>query len=153
VAGKRRKTMNMKRIVFCVLFAAVSFLMIVSCTKTGGSEADSPDQVDENDDIFPVITIDKPLANQVFNSGDSIIIEGKCTDNKIVYKGKVQLKNDATTLAVAENYYESHFLQMINFRVAYKATVTSATDYSVIVEFQDHGLNVSNTTIKVKVNP
>jgi hypothetical protein len=127
--------------------------ILLSCTKTGGTAADDPTQVDENYDIYPLITVNKPTVNQVFASGDSIIVEGKATDNKIVYKGKVQLKNDATGIAVAEQYYESHVLQLINFRIAYKATVTASSDFTVITEFQDHGLNITNNTFKVKVNP
>ena len=111
------------------------------------------DAIDQNDDVFPTITISKPTANQVYTSGDSIIVEGKVTDDKIVYKGKVQIKNDANNLVLADNYYESHFLQAINFRLAYKAVVTAATDLSILVEFRDHGDNVSSATIKVKVNP
>ena len=100
-----------------------------------------------------MITVSKPTANQVYMSGDSIIVEGKTTDDKIVYKGKVQIKNDASNLVMADSYYESHFLQAINYRLAYKALVTAPTDFSVLIEFQDHGANTSTTTLKVKVNP
>ena len=54
---------------------------------------------------------------------------------------------------MTDGYYESHFLQAINYRLAYKAEVTVPTDFSILVEFQDHGANTSATTIKVKVNP
>ena len=100
-----------------------------------------------------MITVSKPTANQVYISGDSIIVEGKVTDDKKMYKGKVQIKNDANNFVMAENYYETHFLPAINFRLAYKAEVTVPTDFSILVEFQDHGDNTSTATIKVKVNP
>jgi tRNA G46 methylase TrmB len=54
---------------------------------------------------------------------------------------------------MADRFYESHFLQLINYRLAYKAVVTVPTDFSILVEFQDHGANTSTATIKVKVNP
>ena len=73
-------------------------------------EEETLDAIDQNDDIFPVITVSKPTANQVYTSGDSIIVEGKVTDDKIVYKGKVQIKNDANNFVVADSYYETHFL-------------------------------------------
>jgi hypothetical protein len=126
---------------------------MISCTKIGAGEEENLNRIDEEDDLFPVITVSKPTANQVYISGDSIIVEGKVTDNKIVYKGKVQIKNDANSLVMADGYYESHFLQAINYRVAYKAVVTVPTDFNILVEFQDHGANTSATTIKVKVNP
>ena len=126
---------------------------MISCTKVGAGEEENLNMIDEEDDVFPAITVSKPTANQVYMSGDSIIVEGKVTDNKIVYKGKVQIKNDANNLVMADGYYESHFLSAINYRVAYKAIVTAPTDFSILVEFQDHGSNTSTTTLKVKVNP
>ena len=128
-------------------------VILVSCGKVGSESVESVDAIDQNDDVFPVITVSKPAANQVYTSGDSIIVEGKVTDDKIVYKGKVQIKNDANNLVMADSYYESHFLQAINFRVAYRAIVTVPTDFSILVDFQDHGANTSTATIKVKVNP
>lgn len=54
---------------------------------------------------------------------------------------------------VAENYYETHFLPAINFRLAYKTIATASTDFSVLLEFQDHGMNITTEIIKVKVDP
>lgn len=136
---------------FIVIVSAVA--VIASCSKVGAAGEDDPDAIDQNDNVFPVISAAKPSANQVYRSGDSIIVEGRVTDDKKMYKGKVQIKNDANSLIVAENYYETHFLQVINFRLAYQAIVTAPTDFSVLVEFQDHGMNTSAATIKVKVNP
>ena len=137
---------------FPAMFILTSAIMI-SCTKVGVVEQENLNMIDEDDDVFPVISVSKPTANQVYISGDSIIVEGKVTDNKIVYKGKVQIKNDANNVVMADAYYESHFLQAINYRVAYKAEVSVPTDFSILAEFQDHGANTSTTTIKVKVNP
>ena len=128
-------------------------VILISCSKVGGPGEEPVDAIDQNDDVFPTITVSKPMANQVYASGDSIIAEGKVTDDKIVYKGKVQIRNDANNLVMADGYYESHFLQAINFRLAYKAVITAPTDFSILLEFQDHGANTSVTTLKVKVNP
>ena len=128
-------------------------VVIAACSKVGTAEADGPDAIDESDNVFPVINATKPSANQVYRSGDSIIVEGIVTDEKKMYRGKVQVKNDANGLMVAENYYETHFLLAMNFRLAYKAIVTASTDFSVLLEFQDHGMNTTTATIKVKVDP
>ena len=133
-----------------VIVSAVA--VIASCSKVGEA-AEDLDVIDQSDNVFPVINATKPSANQVYRSGDSIIVEGNVIDEKKMYRGKVQIKNDANSLVVAENYYETHFLQAINFRLAYQAIVTATTDFSVLVEFQDHGMNTSAATIKVKVNP
>ena len=143
----------MRKDFLLTLLVVLTSVMIISCSKVGAGQQENLDAIDQNDDVFPVVTVSKPTANQLYASGDSIIVEGKVTDNKIVYKGKVQIKNDANNLVMADSYYESHFLQAINYRLAYKAEVTVPTDFSILVEFQDHGANTSTTTIKVKVNP
>jgi hypothetical protein len=128
-------------------------VLIASCGKVGVAADEDINGIDQNDDVFPVITTIKPTPNQVYVSGDSIIAEGSVTDEKVMYKGRVQLKNDANGLMVADNYYETHFLKTLNYRLAYKAIVTVPTDFSVILDFQDHGANAVTATIKVKVNP
>lgn len=143
----------MKRYFVLAGMVILTGVILISCSKVGTGQEENLDVIDQNDDILPVITVSKPTANQVYTSGDSIIVEGKVTDNKIVYKGKAQIKNDANNLVVADGYYESHFLQAIDYRLTYKAVVTAPTDFSILLEFQDHGANTSTTTIKVKVNP
>jgi len=143
----------MKKI-FYFAFIVSAVTVMVSCSKVGaGEQGEDINAIDQNDNIFPVINATKPTANQVYMSGDSIIVEGKVTDDKKMYKGKVQIKNDANSLVMAESYYETHFLTAMNFRSAYRAIVTAPTDFSVLIEFQDHGANTSTATIKVKVNP
>jgi hypothetical protein len=142
----------MKKYFFLTVIVSAAVL-ITSCTKVGAGEEEDINAIDQNDNVFPVITALKPTPNQVYVSGDSIIVEGKVTDDKKMYKGKVQIKNDANGLMVAENYYETHFLSAINYRLAYKAVVTTPADFSVLLEFQDHGANMVVATTKVKVNP
>lgn len=142
----------MRNSFYCiVIFFAM--VIIAACSKVGTAEGDEPDAIDQSDNVFPVINASKPLANQAYRSGDSIIVEGVVTDEKKMYKGRVQIKNDANGLMVAENYYETHFLPAINFRLAYKTIATASTDFSVLLEFQDHGMNTTTATIKVKVDP
>ena len=143
----------MRSFFYFIVIVSVA-LVITSCSKVGASEEEEDiNAIDQNDDVFPVINATKPTINQVYRSGDSIIVEGNVTDDKKLYKGKVQIKSDANSSVVAENYYETHFLTAMNFRLAYQAIVTTSTDFTVLVEFQDHGANTSTTTIKVKVNP
>jgi hypothetical protein len=144
----------MKKTIYFIGIIISAAMLILACSKVGSASGDEDiTAIDQNDDIFPVITAVRPVANQVYRSGDSIIVEGKVTDDKKMYKGKVQIKNDATGFVVADAYYETHFLSVINFRLAYQAVVASPTDFSILVEFQDHGANTVAATIKVKVNP
>jgi hypothetical protein len=144
----------MNRLFYFVVAIFSAGVLMLSCSKVGSAaDEDDPTEIDLNDGVFPVISVIKPLANQIYTTGDSIVVEGKVTDDKKMYKGKVQIKNDANNFVMAEIYYETHFLLEMNYRLAYKADVTSPTDYSVLIEFQDHGTNTSTATIKVKVNP
>jgi len=144
----------MKRVFYLAVIIFSVSVIVLSCSKVGSvADNDDPTEIDQNDDVFPVITVSKPTANQIYANGDSIIAEGKVTDDKKMYNGKVQIRNDANNFVMADNYYETHFLSAMNYRLAYKAEVTSPTDFSILIEFQDHGLNTSTVTIKVKVNP
>ena len=144
--------MKRQRYLYSTILIGLVNLVVVSCSKVGAAGEDDIDAIDQNDDIFPVITVTRPAANQTYVSGDSIVVEGKVTDEKKMYKGKVVIKNDVTGFT-EEAHYETHFLSTINFRLATKAIVTTPTDFSILVEFQDHGMNTSTATIKVKVNP
>ena len=144
----------MKRFYNLAVITFSASVLVLSCSKVGSATDDNnPNAIDESDNVFPVIIVTKPTASQVYKSGDSIVVEGKVTDEKKMYKGKVQIKNDANNFVMAENYYETHFSSFFNYRLAYKAEVTSPTDFSILLEFQDHGTNTAAATIKVKVNP
>jgi hypothetical protein len=143
----------MKKFIVYIGLISITFFGFMACSKTGGGTPDDNHQIDDNDNTPPVITVNKPANNQVYVSGDSIIVEGFATDTKSLYKGKVKITGDANGLTMREEFYETHFLQRIDFRIAYKATVTAANDYTVTVEFEDHGLNTVSQTLKVKVNP
>ena len=141
----------------CFYFIGIIFyvsVLVLSCSKVGSAtDEGDPNEIDENDGVFPVITVLKPSANQEYRSGDSIVVEGKVTDDKKMYNGKVQIKNDANNFVMAEKYFETHYLLEMTYRLPYKAEVASPTDFSILIQFQDHGANTSTATIKVKVNP
>lgn len=144
----------MKPFFYLVLIISSVSVLVLSCSKVGSAmDEDDPNEIDQNDGVFPVITVLKPSANQEYRSGDSLVLEGKVTDDKKMYNGKVQIKNDTNNLVMAEKYFETHYLLEMNYRLAYKAEVTSLTDFGILIEFQDHGTNTSVATLKVKVNP
>ena len=143
----------MRRLLYLTgIILFVSFI-VISCNKVGAGPEQDLNTIDNSDNTAPVLTIAKPTASQVYLSGDSIVVDGKAVDEKVMYKGKVQIKNEVTGFIVAENYYETHFLNTLSFHVSYKTAVTTSTDFSAILEFQDHGANAVTSTIKVKVNP
>ena len=125
----------MKGNLYFIGMLVLGSVLLLSCSKVGGPGEEPLDAIDQNDDIFPTITVSKPTANQVYTSGDSIIVEGKATDEKTLYKGKVEIKNDINSIVVANGNYETHFLATMDYRLAYKAMVTTPTDFTIRVEF------------------
>ena len=149
---KKNKT---GKLFFDTRITLIAVLLFLSCSKnTGSGSSDDGDHipVDNNDVSYPVIVIDKPLTDQVFVSGDTIKIQGRITDNGL-YRGKIKIVNDASGLALLDQAYEIHGFTLYDFNLAYKTSVTSASNYTVSVEFEDHGLNLTTKTVKVKVNP
>ena len=148
---KKNKIINL---VFYTGITALTMVLFFSCSKNTGSGGDDGDHitVDVNDVTYPVITIDKPVVTQVFTSGDTIKIQGLVTDNSL-YRGNIKIINDANGLAILDQHYEIHALPSYNFSQAYKTSVSAVSNYTVSIDFEDHGLNVTTKTVKVKVNP
>jgi hypothetical protein len=124
-----------------------------SCTKgpSGSNGEDDPLHfIDNNDTTYPVITIVKPVVNQVYNNGNAIIVEGSVSDNGL-YQGVIKITADASGTVVKQQAYEIHGQPGYNFNISH--TATAAGDFTVSVEFEDHGLNKTVKTVKIKVNP
>lgn len=138
-------------------FQVILFLAILgfSCSKgddaTGGD--DSPHVVTPTDIVAPVIDIYTPTPNQIFSNGNAINITGKISDDLGLYNGSIRITNDANGELVKQQLYEIHGLLTYNFNISHIVSVTAASDYTVTVTFQDHGLNRTTTTVKIKVNP
>ncbi len=140
----------MKAILVLSLISVVNF----SCSK-GGSGTDDPGNHinNPNDIIPPVLTVTSPVPDQVFNSGNTINISGRITDDLGLYRGSIKIIQDATGATVKEQLYEIHGLPAYDFNVNHVITVSATTDYTVIVWFEDHGYNAATKTVKIKVSP
>jgi hypothetical protein len=136
-----------------VLLLAFTTIQATSCSKTKGSSSnDDHHPVNENDTTMPVIRIDRPAAGQVFANGDTVKIEGVVTDNSL-YQGKIKIINDGNGLLVNEKNYNVHNQQSVNYSLLHKTSVSVITDYTITIEFEDHGLNKAVQTVRVKVTP
>ncbi len=132
--------------------------IFLACSKKGGGTDDSPGGggphiVTDNDTIRPVLTIITPVNNQVYTNGAAISVTGNIRDDLGLYRGNIRITNDATGELLKEQLYEIHGILSYNFNVAAVATVTAATDFTVSIFYEDHGLNGVSRTLKVKVNP
>ena len=143
----------MKSAVLFDWFFLILLVTVAGCsTSSDPIPGNGPHTVDFNDTSTPVVDIYTPGANQVFLSGDTIKITGRVTDNGL-YQGYVKITDDATSSVIKEQRYEIHGFQLYNFAVNHKTAVTVASDYTVTVQFEDHGLNAGSKIVKVKVNP
>ena len=136
------------RTCFLYLFVAA---ICVGCSK-GGAVEEPPHVIIINDDTYPVLEVATPTANQVFSSGSTINITGKVSDNSL-YQGTITIRNDASGAIVKEQYYEIHYIPEYNFNLSHAVSVSTPTDFTVIVKFEDHGHNQTSKTVQVKVNP
>jgi hypothetical protein len=136
---------------FALAFCSIVTGIIMSCSG-GGQLPPDYHYSDFNDSTTPVVDIYTPTENQVFNSGDTIKIDGRVTDNSL-YRGSVKITNDATGAVVKEQQYEIHGFQAYNFHVEYKTSVAAVSNYTVTVQYEDHGLNNGLKNVRVKVNP
>ena len=150
------KKRNRDNKLFVALLCGVAILLLIvsACSKTKGSSDDDDHHNggDTQDTTYPVIRIDKPLADQVFISGDTITVDEFITDNGL-YHGKIKIVNDANGLIVDEKSVETHFFTSYNFVFKHKSSVTVVSNYTVTVEYEDHGNNITTQTRKIKVNP
>lgn len=128
--------------------------MLAACSKggsaNGGGTVYPPSPTDT---VAPVLTINTPTDNQVFTSGSSINVTGLVTDDLGLYRGSVRIVNDATGFLVKEQLYEIHYFKQYNFSVSHTVSVTSPTDFTITVWYEDHGYNKTTKVVKVKVNP
>ena len=150
----------MKRFRQYLFFFAIAVACIaVSCSKGGesGVAADDgsggpPHVYSAGDTTAPVLAITTPTANQVFTNGNVITVTGKITDDLGLYQGTIRIVNDANGDVLKQQQYEIHGILSYNFNIAYTTAITAASDYTVTVTFNDHGLNATTKSVKVKVN-
>ncbi len=106
-----------------------------------------------DDTTAPGVTIYTPSDNQSFVSGNTISVTGKVTDDFGLYRGTIKVVNDATGFALINQPYDIHGITSYNFSIGASTTVTSATNYTVTVSFEDHGYNTTTKSVKIKMNP
>jgi hypothetical protein len=143
----------MKKGVLISVIMVMIWTAFTACSKSGTPDpSPGPHIIDYTDNTVPVVDIYTPGDNQLFSTGDTIKITGRVTDNGL-YQGFVRITNDANSAILREQLYEIHGFQSYNFSLNYKTSVLVASDYTITVQFEDHGLNVGGKTVKVKVNP
>ena len=136
----------------------VAFMLLLSACSKGGSSSSEDGGggthiPSPNDTTAPSLDIYTPTANQLFTSGNSINVTGRLTDDLGLYRGTIKITNDANGDILKNQAYEIHGLRLYDFSLSYVTSVTTASDYTVTVSFEDHGYNSVTKSVKVKVNP
>lgn len=141
---------------FVAIFFAAIIVAVVSCSKggtntdngTGGGHINNP-----SDTTPPVLIVNTPADNQVFSNGNVITVSGRISDAEGLYRGSIRITNDANASLVKEQLYEIHGVPLYNFSISHTAQVSTASDYTVTIWFEDHGYNAASKSVKIKVNP
>lgn len=141
-------------------YIAVAIVALVACSKGGdgiapddGSGGGNPHVNNPTDTTAPVLDINTPIANQVFTNGNTISVTGKIADDLGLFEGSIRITNDANGDLLKQQLYEIHGILSYNFNITYTTAVTAISNYTVTVTFNDHGLNATTKSVKVKVNP
>jgi hypothetical protein len=147
--------MNKWLILTCL--SAAFMINFTGCSKGSSASNDNNDNdphvFNPADTIAPIIEINSPMLNQVFSSGNIINVTGKVTDGDGLYQGSISIVNDANNAVLKEQLYVIHGLLQYDFNISHTASVTTISDYTITIEFEDHGLNKTSNSVKVKVNP
>jgi phosphate-selective porin len=135
----------------CVI---VTSALLVACAKgsatadDGGVHTPTP-----NDVVAPVITITAPFENQDVPSGTTLNITGLITDDYGLYQGSVRIINNANGFELLKQAYIIHGIRSYNFSLSFNHTVTTVTNCTVIVSFEDHGSNTATKQVSIKISP
>lgn len=148
----RFTTMKTGFIVPLVITVVVA-ISLLACSGSGAGTPEEPHVIDTNDTIPPVVLISTPAAAQIFTNGNNINITGKITDDGGLYRGDIRITNDANSAVIKEQHYEIHGFRSYDYSLSHTASVGAVSDYTITVSFEDHGLNITTKTVKVKVNP
>jgi hypothetical protein len=141
--------------IFNLLVASGMMLVVAAACSKGGAvpEDNDPHNYNPADTIPPVLLVNTPIADQQFTSGASLNVTGNISDNEGLYRGSIRIINDANGEVLKQQLYEIHGVKTYNFNVSHTAVVSTVSNYTVSVSFEDHGLNTAAKSIRIKVNP
>jgi hypothetical protein len=131
-----------------ILLTIVAFL-IFSCSRERGAEVHHPGG--DHDTTFPVVQVNQPVMNQQYRNQDTLKIEGNATDIGL-HAGNIRIIDEANGNVLKQQAFDLHTLNTYNFYLTHVINVTRA-NYTIRVDFEDHGSNHTVKNIPVKVMP
>ena len=124
----------MKNYLFLILIVA-----FVACSKDSN----------EKDNELPVVTINSPDNNQVFNAGATVIISGSVTDNKEIAEVHVHISNNTTGALIVDIH---RYPGTGSFPLNESFQTQSGINYKIQVIAKDDSANENRATVEVSAN-
>jgi hypothetical protein len=132
-------TVVMKISLFALL---LSFSLLVSCKNESIL----------GDKTLPVITIEAPIVNDHYNTGDSILIKGNIKDINTLEQTAIHITSIFDNNEFIHLHYGLLNSNTWNFEVKQKVTHTVHTDYEIEIEGIDDAGNKERKTVTVIIN-
>lgn len=127
----------MKGITVIIFFYGI---LLSGCSKKSSAE---------NDNELPIITINTPSDNQVFSSGQNIVISGTITDNKYIAEVHIHVSNiNTASLLMDVHLYPAG--NSMNFNQS--ITAVAGINYKIQVIAKDKAVNQANASVNVSCN-
>ncbi len=117
------------------MFLIISLVILVGCKKSGG------------DSEKPAISLDTPIANQLFAPGQLVSITGNITDNDELHEVHVIATNKTSG---AEVVHLHEHVDAKSYKINQSFQVQTGVTYKIHIEAQDHVGNTSQVEIEVK---
>ena len=116
-------------------------LVLLGCSK----DEDNTEQ----DNELPVIVINSPDNNQVFNAGARVIITGSVTDNKQVDELHIHV-SDVFTGALLIDIHRAPETSSYSLNESFQAQ--SGIDYKIQVIAKDNSNNENRASVEISTN-
>lgn len=115
-------------------------LLVAACSK---------DPETAGDDQLPVITIQSPVANQVYTAGQAVVISGNISDNQYLAEVHIHVTNTGTgDLLMDVHLYPAAATMSFN----QSFTAAAGNNYRIQVIARDKAVNEARSTVNVTCN-
>jgi len=123
----------------CLFSLTILIFILTSCSKNNSIKDNEP----------PVITINTPVNNEVFNSGETVNIAGSITDGKKITEVHVHISNNTTgSLLIDIHRYPA----ITSYNLNESFQTTSGINYKIQVIAKDNSANENRATVEISSN-
>ena len=119
---------------------SILLLFTAACSKGSGEDTDNE---------APVVLVNTPTSNQVFNGTQSIMISGAATDNKYIKEVHIEI----TILVTAEQYLHVHIHpDSNNYTFNQSYNIEAGIAYKIRVVADDASSNSTAKSVEIACN-